>query len=158
MINFLCNLLKKVFILLLPITEENKKLWRQRTGCCINLLQNNVVIPCNSPNMELLNLNYDSELIQMSDQMELKKTDWSELLRKKITQPKKKWTSMILFISPPGAPRTAVYKFVRCNPVGDQANCVTHQGPEMAWNPDLPAKLPASAAQYLYVPMCCVYF
>ncbi|KAG7236002.1 hypothetical protein INR49_001400 [Caranx melampygus] len=48
-----------------------------------------------------------------------------------------------------GAPSTAMYKFVRCNPVGDQANCVTHQGPEMAWNPDLPAKLPASAAQYL---------
>ncbi|XP_056237269.1 serglycin [Seriola aureovittata] len=48
-----------------------------------------------------------------------------------------------------GAPRTAVYKFVRCNPKGDQANCVTQQSPEMAWNPDLPGKLPASAAQYL---------
>uniref|UniRef100_A0A3B4ZEH8 Uncharacterized protein n=1 Tax=Seriola lalandi dorsalis TaxID=1841481 RepID=A0A3B4ZEH8_SERLL len=62
---------------------------------------------------------------------------------------------MTLFLSP-GAPRTAVYKFVRCNPKGDQANCVTQQSPEMAWNPDLPGKLPASAAQYLYVPMCCV--
>ncbi|XP_070692366.1 serglycin [Pempheris klunzingeri] len=48
-----------------------------------------------------------------------------------------------------GAPRTAVYKFVRCNPEGDQANCVTHQSPEMAWSTDLPAKLPASTAQYL---------
>ncbi|XP_045889636.1 serglycin [Micropterus dolomieu] len=48
-----------------------------------------------------------------------------------------------------GAPRTAVYKFVRCNPEGDQANCVTQQSPEMAWSPDLPAKLPASTAQYL---------
>ncbi|XP_070818910.1 serglycin [Chaetodon trifascialis] len=48
-----------------------------------------------------------------------------------------------------GAPITAVYKFVRCNPEGDQANCVTQQSPRMAWSPDLPAKLPASAAQYL---------
>ncbi|XP_041792114.1 serglycin [Chelmon rostratus] len=48
-----------------------------------------------------------------------------------------------------GAPRTAVYKFVRCNPEGDQANCVTHQSPPMAWSPDLPGKLPASTAQYL---------
>ncbi|KAG8001481.1 hypothetical protein GBF38_007157, partial [Nibea albiflora] len=48
-----------------------------------------------------------------------------------------------------GAPQTAVYKFVRCNPEGNQANCVTQQGPEMAWSPELPAKLPASAAQYL---------
>ncbi|XP_035855295.1 serglycin [Sander lucioperca] len=48
-----------------------------------------------------------------------------------------------------GAPRTAVYKFVRCNPKGDQANCVTQQSQEMAWSPDLPAKLPASTAQYL---------
>ncbi|XP_069030422.1 serglycin isoform X2 [Embiotoca jacksoni] len=48
-----------------------------------------------------------------------------------------------------GAPRTAVYKFVRCNPEGDQANCVTQQSTEMPWSPDLPAKLPASAAQYL---------
>ncbi|KAE8297132.1 hypothetical protein D5F01_LYC03747 [Larimichthys crocea] len=48
-----------------------------------------------------------------------------------------------------GAPQTAVYKFVRCNPEGDQANCVTQQSPEMAWSPELPAKLPASAAQYL---------
>ncbi|CAG5854470.1 unnamed protein product [Menidia menidia] len=48
-----------------------------------------------------------------------------------------------------GAPRTAVYKFVRCNPEGDQANCVTQQGPEMPWSSDLPSKLPASTAQYL---------
>ncbi|XP_040898848.1 serglycin [Toxotes jaculatrix] len=48
-----------------------------------------------------------------------------------------------------GAPSSAVYKFVRCNPEGDQANCVTQQGPEMAWSPDLPAKLPASEAKYL---------
>ncbi|KAM9366933.1 serglycin [Symphorus nematophorus] len=48
-----------------------------------------------------------------------------------------------------GAPRKAVYKFVRCNPEGDQANCVTHQSPEMEWSPDLPAKLPASTARYL---------
>ncbi|KAA8595526.1 hypothetical protein FQN60_010817 [Etheostoma spectabile] len=48
-----------------------------------------------------------------------------------------------------GAPRTAVYKFVRCIPKADQANCVTQQSPEMAWSPDLPAKLPASTAQYL---------
>uniref|UniRef100_A0A3Q1BXY5 Uncharacterized protein n=1 Tax=Amphiprion ocellaris TaxID=80972 RepID=A0A3Q1BXY5_AMPOC len=45
-----------------------------------------------------------------------------------------------------GAPRTAVYKFVRCNPEGGQANCVTQQTPEMTWSPDLPAKLPASRA------------
>lgn len=48
-----------------------------------------------------------------------------------------------------GAPRTAVYKFVRCNPEGDQANCVIQQSPEMTWSPELPAKLPASTAQYL---------
>ncbi|TDH17176.1 hypothetical protein EPR50_G00005730 [Perca flavescens] len=47
-----------------------------------------------------------------------------------------------------GAPKTAVYKFLRCNP-NNQANCVTQKSPEMAWRPDLPAKLPASAAQYL---------
>ncbi|XP_049421801.1 serglycin isoform X2 [Epinephelus fuscoguttatus] len=48
-----------------------------------------------------------------------------------------------------GAPTTAVYKFVRCNPEGDQANCVTQKSTEMAWSPDLPAKLPAATAQYL---------
>ncbi|XP_030578369.1 serglycin isoform X2 [Archocentrus centrarchus] len=48
-----------------------------------------------------------------------------------------------------GAPRTAVYKFVKCSPDGDQANCVTQQSPEMEWSPDLPSKLPASAAQDL---------
>ncbi|XP_072236491.1 serglycin [Leuresthes tenuis] len=50
-----------------------------------------------------------------------------------------------------GAPTTAVYKFVRCNPVGDQANCVTLQSPPMPWSSDLPSKLPASAAQYIEV-------
>ncbi|CAG05688.1 unnamed protein product [Tetraodon nigroviridis] len=48
-----------------------------------------------------------------------------------------------------GAPRNARYMFVRCSPDGDQANCVTQQTPEMTWSPDLPAKLPASTAQFL---------
>ncbi|CAN9506976.1 unnamed protein product [Ophioblennius macclurei] len=48
-----------------------------------------------------------------------------------------------------GAPRTGLYKFVRCNPDGDDANCVTYQTQEVELSPDLPAKLPASAAQYL---------
>ncbi|KAK5873842.1 hypothetical protein PBY51_018845 [Eleginops maclovinus] len=48
-----------------------------------------------------------------------------------------------------GAPRTAVYKFVKCNPEGDQANCVTQRGPEMSWTPELPNKLPAANAQDL---------
>ncbi|XP_072321109.1 serglycin [Eucyclogobius newberryi] len=48
-----------------------------------------------------------------------------------------------------GAPSTAVYKFVKCNPEGDQANCITHQTANMEWSQDLPTKLPASAAQYL---------
>uniref|UniRef100_A0AAQ4RY07 Prolactin receptor n=1 Tax=Gasterosteus aculeatus aculeatus TaxID=481459 RepID=A0AAQ4RY07_GASAC len=39
---------------------------------------------------------------------------------------------------PNSAPRKAVYKFVKCNPEGDQANCVTQQSPSMAWSPDLP--------------------
>uniref|UniRef100_A0A3Q2QWK2 Uncharacterized protein n=1 Tax=Fundulus heteroclitus TaxID=8078 RepID=A0A3Q2QWK2_FUNHE len=43
-----------------------------------------------------------------------------------------------------GAPMTAVYKFLRCNPEGGKANCVTQQTPEMPWSPDLPSKLPAS--------------
>uniref|UniRef100_A0A3Q3N3V3 Uncharacterized protein n=1 Tax=Mastacembelus armatus TaxID=205130 RepID=A0A3Q3N3V3_9TELE len=49
----------------------------------------------------------------------------------------------------PGAPTTAVYKFVICNPDGNQANCVTQQSPKIAWRPDLPGKLPASTAQNL---------
>lgn len=49
----------------------------------------------------------------------------------------------------PGAPRTAVYKFVKCNPDSDQANCVTYQSPEMAYSPELPSKVPASAAEDL---------
>ncbi|KAJ0002185.1 hypothetical protein NQD34_001981 [Periophthalmus magnuspinnatus] len=48
-----------------------------------------------------------------------------------------------------GAPTTAVYNFLKCNPEGDQANCITHQTRSMEWSPDLPTKLPASAAQYL---------
>ncbi|KAK9542635.1 hypothetical protein VZT92_000479 [Zoarces viviparus] len=57
--------------------------------------------------------------------------------------------SCLAFHNGEGAPTTAVYKFVKCNPEGDQANCVTQQSPKMAWSPDLPAKLPASTAQYL---------
>lgn len=49
----------------------------------------------------------------------------------------------------PGAPRTAVYKFVKCKPDGDQANCVTYQSPEMAYSSELPPKIPASAAEDL---------
>ncbi|XP_054626754.1 serglycin [Dunckerocampus dactyliophorus] len=48
-----------------------------------------------------------------------------------------------------GVPRTAAYKFVKCRPDGDRANCVAHQSPEMEWTPELPTKLPASSAQYL---------
>lgn len=48
-----------------------------------------------------------------------------------------------------GAPRTAVYKFVRCNPEGGNANCVTQQTSKMPWSPDLPSKLPAADAKYL---------
>lgn len=47
-----------------------------------------------------------------------------------------------------GAP-TAAYKFVKCNPEGNQANCITHQSANLEWSPDLPARLPATAAQYL---------
>ncbi|XP_059210358.1 serglycin [Centropristis striata] len=48
-----------------------------------------------------------------------------------------------------GAPTNAVYKFVRCNPEGDQANCVTHGTAKMEWSPELPSKLPASTAEFL---------
>nr|UQE85684.1 serglycin [Thamnaconus modestus] len=48
-----------------------------------------------------------------------------------------------------GAPRSAVYKYVKCNPEGDRANCVTYQSPRMPWSADLPDKLPASEASYL---------
>lgn len=48
-----------------------------------------------------------------------------------------------------GAPTTAVYKFVKCNPEGNQANCVTQESPVMEWTPDLPNKLPAATALYL---------
>uniref|UniRef100_A0A671Y6I2 Uncharacterized protein n=1 Tax=Sparus aurata TaxID=8175 RepID=A0A671Y6I2_SPAAU len=44
---------------------------------------------------------------------------------------KTKRTMKLLFFLSPGAPKTAVYKYVRCNPEGDQANCVTLQSPEM---------------------------
>uniref|UniRef100_A0A3Q4GFI0 Uncharacterized protein n=1 Tax=Neolamprologus brichardi TaxID=32507 RepID=A0A3Q4GFI0_NEOBR len=44
-----------------------------------------------------------------------------------------------------GSTHTDAHWFVRCNPDGDQANCVTQQSPEMEWSPDLPSKLPASA-------------
>ncbi|PWA17218.1 hypothetical protein CCH79_00010515 [Gambusia affinis] len=43
-----------------------------------------------------------------------------------------------------GAPRTASYKFLRCNPADGQANCVTQQSAQMPWSPELPSKLPAS--------------
>ncbi|XP_051920389.1 serglycin [Hippocampus zosterae] len=48
-----------------------------------------------------------------------------------------------------GAPRTAVYKFVKCRPEGNHANCVTQRSPQMEWSPDLPTKLPPSSAHYL---------
>uniref|UniRef100_A0A3B3Z9R7 Uncharacterized protein n=1 Tax=Periophthalmus magnuspinnatus TaxID=409849 RepID=A0A3B3Z9R7_9GOBI len=48
-----------------------------------------------------------------------------------------------------GAPTTAVYNFLKCNPEGDQANCITHQTRSMEWSPDLPTKLPASLADLL---------
>uniref|UniRef100_A0A3P9PIJ8 Uncharacterized protein n=1 Tax=Poecilia reticulata TaxID=8081 RepID=A0A3P9PIJ8_POERE len=44
---------------------------------------------------------------------------------------------------------TAVYKFLRCNPAGGQANCVTQQSAEMPWSPELPSKLPAADADSL---------
>uniref|UniRef100_A0A3B3XCQ8 Uncharacterized protein n=1 Tax=Poecilia mexicana TaxID=48701 RepID=A0A3B3XCQ8_9TELE len=36
------------------------------------------------------------------------------------------------------------FYFLRCNPAGGQANCVTQQSAEMPWSPELPSKLPAS--------------
>ncbi|RVE74631.1 hypothetical protein OJAV_G00024030 [Oryzias javanicus] len=57
--------------------------------------------------------------------------------------------SCLALINVKGAPRTATYKFVRCNPNGDQTNCVVQQTPAMPWSPELPSKLPASTAQYL---------
>uniref|UniRef100_A0A3P8W8R4 Uncharacterized protein n=1 Tax=Cynoglossus semilaevis TaxID=244447 RepID=A0A3P8W8R4_CYNSE len=59
--------------------------------------------------------------------------------------------SFFLFIFLLGAPRDAVYKFLKCNPTGDRTNCVTHQSPEMEWSPELPGKLPASTAQNMLV-------
>ncbi|XP_011490480.1 uncharacterized protein LOC101156394 [Oryzias latipes] len=57
--------------------------------------------------------------------------------------------SCLALIHAKGTPTTAVYKFVRCNPNGDQANCVVQQTPKMPWSPELPSKLPASTAQHL---------
>ncbi|XP_053275359.1 serglycin [Pleuronectes platessa] len=48
-----------------------------------------------------------------------------------------------------GAPRSYVYKFLKCNPDGNQANCVTQETPVRPWREDLPDKLPSSTAQYL---------
>uniref|UniRef100_A0A8C5C9Y2 Uncharacterized protein n=1 Tax=Gadus morhua TaxID=8049 RepID=A0A8C5C9Y2_GADMO len=48
-----------------------------------------------------------------------------------------------------GAPSKARYMFVKCHPLGNDSNCVTHQGPEMNLTTDLPDKLPASAAPYM---------
>uniref|UniRef100_A0A668ATT0 Uncharacterized protein n=1 Tax=Myripristis murdjan TaxID=586833 RepID=A0A668ATT0_9TELE len=56
--------------------------------------------------------------------------------------------SLLLLL--PGLP-TGRYMYVRCNPNGDQSNCITHRGPQMELNPDLPSRLPASAAEYMYV-------
>uniref|UniRef100_A0A8C8DU03 Uncharacterized protein n=1 Tax=Oryzias sinensis TaxID=183150 RepID=A0A8C8DU03_9TELE len=44
----------------------------------------------------------------------------------------------------------SVYKFVRCNPNGDLANCVVQQTPKMPWSPELPSKLPASTVMVCY--------
>ncbi|XP_037309926.2 serglycin isoform X2 [Pungitius pungitius] len=57
--------------------------------------------------------------------------------------------SCLAFQKGNGAPRNAVYKFVKCNPEGSQANCVTQKSPPMPWSPDLPTKLPASTGQYM---------
>ncbi|XP_061735850.1 serglycin-like [Nerophis ophidion] len=57
--------------------------------------------------------------------------------------------SLLVFQNVQGVPKTAVYKFIKCRPESNQANCVTQQGPDMEWSPDLPSKLPASSAQYL---------
>ncbi|XP_035017378.1 serglycin [Hippoglossus stenolepis] len=48
-----------------------------------------------------------------------------------------------------GAPRSYVYKFLKCNPDGNQANCVTQQTPVRPWRAGLPDKLSPAAAQYL---------
>ncbi|XP_077448822.1 uncharacterized protein LOC144068288 [Stigmatopora argus] len=48
-----------------------------------------------------------------------------------------------------GAPRTAVYNFVKCQPQDNNPNCVTQQSPPMEWSPDLPNKLPPSSASFL---------
>ncbi|XP_037103030.1 serglycin [Syngnathus acus] len=58
-------------------------------------------------------------------------------------------TCCLIGLHAEGAPRTAVYKFVRCRPEGDLTNCVTQQSPQMEWSPDLPTKLPPSSAEYL---------
>uniref|UniRef100_A0A3P9K499 Uncharacterized protein n=1 Tax=Oryzias latipes TaxID=8090 RepID=A0A3P9K499_ORYLA len=66
------------------------------------------------------------------------------------------WLKLIIFLASFLSKRKGqrpVYKFVRCNPNGDQANCVVQQTPKMPWSPELPSKLPASTAQYLYVCM-----
>ncbi|XP_068178538.1 serglycin [Antennarius striatus] len=57
--------------------------------------------------------------------------------------------SCLAFHTGKGAPRRAVYKFVKCNPEGNQANCITHKSAKMAWSPELPTKLPAADALYL---------
>ncbi|XP_072769426.1 serglycin [Nerophis lumbriciformis] len=57
--------------------------------------------------------------------------------------------SFLVLQNAQAVPKTAVYKFIKCRPESDRANCVTQQGPEMEWSPDLPSKLPASSAQYL---------
>ncbi|KAK0148631.1 hypothetical protein N1851_011026 [Merluccius polli] len=39
--------------------------------------------------------------------------------------------------------------FVKCNPRGGNANCLTYRSPEMKLSADLLDKLPASATQYI---------
>ncbi|KAM4602655.1 serglycin [Polymixia lowei] len=48
-----------------------------------------------------------------------------------------------------GAPTRGRYMFVRCNPTSKDANCLTHRSPKMELTPDLPTRLPASAAEYI---------
>ncbi|KAM9816648.1 serglycin [Neosynchiropus ocellatus] len=56
---------------------------------------------------------------------------------------------IVVLHSGTGAPRKARYNYVKCNPDGDQANCVTYQSAEINWTPELPSKLPAFTVEYL---------
>ncbi|XP_056134933.1 serglycin [Lampris incognitus] len=48
-----------------------------------------------------------------------------------------------------GAPTTARYMFVKCNPHDTDANCQTYHSPVVQVTSDLPTRLPVSAAPYL---------